>query len=162
MQIRTSQTKFEAFEGIFKLFERDSNHSNTNLNRSNTSKAFEFKFKPLKGDSNHLNVNSNHSKGIRSIQKQIWTIQTRSEPFDRKFEPIERDLNWNSSSNHSNEIRTIWMQIWTIEKGNLMQIRTIPNEFKPFETKFEAFECKFEPLKGILTIQCKFEPIKRD
>ena len=45
------------------------------------------------------------------------------------------------------------MQIRTIEKGNLMQIRTIPNEFKPFETKFEAFECKFEPLKEILTIQ---------
>ena len=47
MQIWTTRMKFKALEGIFQVFEKDSNHS-----------------KP----------NSNHSNEIRSIWMEIWTI----------------------------------------------------------------------------------------
>ena len=46
--------RFEAIEGIFKLFKRDSNHSN---------------------------ANSNHSKGILTIRNQIQIIWTRFEAY---------------------------------------------------------------------------------
>ena len=51
MQIRTTWTRFEAFEGIFQVFEKDFNHSKPN--------------------SNHLN----EIRSIRSIRMEIWTIQ---------------------------------------------------------------------------------------
>ena len=67
MQICTIWTRFEAFEGIFQVFEKDSNHSKPNSNHSNEIRSIE--------------CNSNHSKGILTIRIQIRTIQTRFEAF---------------------------------------------------------------------------------
>ena len=53
--------------------------------------AFEGKFEPFEKDSKHLNANSNHSKGFRSNRMHIETIWKGLEAFERKFEPFEMD-----------------------------------------------------------------------
>ena len=91
MEIWTIRKRFEAFELKFEQFEKDSKHSNPNLNQE-----IEWKFEPFKNDSKHLNRNSNNSKGIRTIQIHIQTIRKGFEAFENKIEPLERD------SKHSN------------------------------------------------------------
>ena len=77
--------------------------------------AFEFKFEPFQRDSKHSNANLNLSKGIRSIPKEMLTIRKEFEAFKFKFETFERDWkHLNANSNHSNGIRSIQMQIRSI------------------------------------------------
>ena len=45
----------------------------------------------IEKDSKHSNANSNHSKGIQVIRNQIWSIRTRFEAFECKFEPSKGD-----------------------------------------------------------------------
>ena len=147
IQIRTTWKRFEAFECKFKPFERDSKHLDANSNHS-------------KG---HSNPNSNHSKGIRSvwipnsnnlkrfrsiripiriIRMLIQPTRKRSEAFEFKFEPFERDLKHSSpNSKHSKGIWSTRMQILTIRKG-----------FEAFESKFEPLERTFEAFEGGLKL----------
>ena len=75
MQIRTIQKGFEAFETIFEPFQRNSNHSNANLNHSKGIRSIPLKFESFERDLKLSNPISNLSKGIRGIQMQILTIR---------------------------------------------------------------------------------------
>jgi len=68
MQIITIRTGFEEFEC-----------------------KFECKFETLERDSKHSNANLNHSKEIWSIQMQIRTIWKGLEAFECKFKQFEID-----------------------------------------------------------------------
>ena len=47
--------------------------------------VIEYKLEPFERDSNHSNANLNDSKGIRSIQMQIWNIRTWFKAVESKF-----------------------------------------------------------------------------
>jgi len=75
MKIQTIWTRFEAIEGKFKQFKRDSNYSNANSSHSKNILIIRMKnFEPFEKNLKHSNGNSNHSNGIRSIRMQILTI----------------------------------------------------------------------------------------
>ena len=67
-----------------------------------------MQIRTIQRDSKHSNGNLNHSKGIRSLRMEIRTIRKGFEAFESKFESFERDSNHsNPNSNHSKGIRSI-------------------------------------------------------
>ena len=148
--------------------------------------ALECKFEPFERISNRLNAKYNISKGIRRIQIQNRTLETRFEAFKRKFSPFERNLKQSvANSNHSKGIRSIQMQILFIlidskysnsNSNNSKGIQSILIQIQTLQITFEAFEYKLYPFKrnlkpsianlnhskGCEAFECKFEKFKRD
>ena len=69
-KLQTIRKRFEAFECTFKPFERDSKHSNGNLNHSKGIGSIRIQIQTIRKRFKHSNSNSNYSKKIRSIRMQ--------------------------------------------------------------------------------------------